>query len=123
MSRLLSTHWCQCFTIAVRRDTRSAFDVVARHRGAEENHIPSVESTIVPSKSESTPSKVRTSAGAEKDPAAVEDIVGAGLRLSGNMFKCPGEEKKNVFTTKGDCAKKSKKKEREKNQERETTGA
>lgn len=47
-------------------------------RRAREDNIPSVESTIVPSKSESTPSKVRTSAGAEKDPAAVEVMVGEG---------------------------------------------
>lgn len=57
-------------------------------RIARRASVPSVESIIVPSKSESTPSKVTTSAGAEKDPAAVEVIVGEGLGICSNIRKC-----------------------------------
>lgn len=39
-------------------------------------YTPSVESTIVPSKSESIPSKVTVCAGAEKDSIAEGDMAG-----------------------------------------------
>lgn len=48
-----------------------------RYSSRFKDHTPSVESTIVPSKSESTPSKVKVCAGAEKDSAA--DMAGEGL--------------------------------------------
>lgn len=43
-----------------------------------ERYAPSVESTIVPSKSESTPSNECTCGGAEKVPVAEGDMAGAG---------------------------------------------
>lgn len=82
------THLCQCFTIAVQRcDVSSYFTPVTQ----DGETVPSVESTIVPSKSERTPSNVWTCGGAEKDPVAA--MVGEGL-LRGSSGVSNGEEVK-----------------------------
>lgn len=63
------TNLCQCFTIAGRNAEDLAYckiqDLCIQ---IDFISLPSVESTIVPSKSERRPSKVTTCGGAENEP-------------------------------------------------------